>query len=115
MDAAIRAENPSLNLDSVAEQYQQNCKESYNENMTIEAAKNEVAAQYVESNLPNSPLAMQLIMSRNSGLIREIAAKWNYRLAYRQADEAGRRSLRLQKDFAEGLRQRQRPSGELIE
>lgn len=115
VDAAIRAENPSLNLDSVAEQYQQNCKESYNENMTIEAAKNEVAAQYVESNLPNSPLAMQLIMSRNSGLIREIAAKWNYRLAYRQADEAGRRSLRLQKDFAEGLRQRQRPTAEQIE
>lgn len=115
MDAAIRAENPSLNLDSVAEQYQQNCKESYNEDMTIEAAKNEVAAQYVESNLPNSPLAMQLIMSHNSGLIREIAAKWNYRLAYRQADEAGRRSLRLQKDFAEGLRQRQRPTAEQIE
>ena len=115
VDAAIRAENPSLNLDSVAEQYQQNCKESYNENMTIEAAKNEVAAQYVESNLLNSPLAMQLIMSRNSGLIREIAAKWNYRLAYRQADEAGRRSLRLQKDFAEGLRQRQRPTAEQIE
>lgn len=115
VDAAIRAENPILNLDSVAEQYQQNCKTNYNENMTIEAAKNEVAAQYVESNLLNSPLAMQLIMSRNSGLIREIAAKWNYRLAYRQADEAGRRSLRLQKDFAEGLRQRQRPTAEQIE
>lgn len=114
VDAAIRAENPSLNLDSVAEQYQQNCKANYNEDMTIEAAKNEVAAQYVETNLTDSPLAMQLIMSRNSGLIREIAAKWNYRLAYRQADEAGRRSLRLQKDFAEGLRQRQRPTAEQI-
>lgn len=114
VDAAIRAENTSLNLDSVAELYQQNCKTNYNEDMTIEAAKNEVAAQYVESNLLNSPLAMQLIMSRNSGLIREIAAKWNYRLAYRQADEAGQRSLRLQKDFAEGLRQRQRPTAEQI-
>lgn len=114
VDAAIRAENPSLNLDSVAEQYQQNCKTNYNEDMTIEAAKNEVAAQYVETNLTDSPLAMQLVMSRNSGLIREIAAKWNYRRAYRQADESGRRSLRLQKDFAEGLRQRQRPTAEQI-
>lgn len=114
VDAAIRAENPSLNLDSVAEQYQQNCKANYNEDMTIEAAKNEVAAQYVETNLTDSPLAMQLIMSRNSGLIREIAAKRDYHRAYRQADEAGRHALRLQKDFAEGLRQRQRPTAEQI-
>lgn len=116
VDAVIKADsNGALDLTKAAEQYQKNTRAAHNTEMSIEDAQNEVVAQYIETHLFQSPTAMQTVMSANGGILETMRANRQYKKAYRSADVAGQRAMRMERDMAKGIRQRQRPDAQQIE
>lgn len=115
VDAVIKADsNGALDLTKAAEQYQKNTRAAHNTEMSIEDAQNEVVAQYIETHLFQSPTAMQTVMSANGGILETMRANRQYKKAYRSADAAGQRAMRMERDMAKGIRQRQRPDANQI-